>query len=143
VPSLLSSRQKRERASPLLATKSPPREPAITSGAEFDRHIVANCNCWNEVFSNVLVAFPLEDEDFTPDFEQKGVDMQIGLDMANFSKERSVDRIILVSGDTDCLPAMKHCRIAGLQIILISFPKQKVAPELVWHSDFVRPIKWP
>ena len=73
----------------------------------------------------------------------KGVDMQIGLDMANFSKERSVDRIILVSGDTDCLPAMKHCRIAGLQIILISFPKQKVAPELVWHSDFVRPIKWP
>jgi len=49
--------------------------------------------------------------------------MQIGLDMANFSKERSVDRIILVSGDTDCLPAMKHCRIAGLQIILIIFPK--------------------
>jgi uncharacterized LabA/DUF88 family protein len=85
----------------------------------------------------------LEDEDFTPDFEQKGVDMRIGLDMANFSMERSVDRIVLVSGDTDCLPAMKHCRIAGLQIILISFPKQKVAPELVWHSDFVRPIKWP
>jgi uncharacterized LabA/DUF88 family protein len=80
--------------------------------------------------------------DFTPDFEQKGVDMRIGLDMANFSAERSVDRIILVSGDTDCLPAMKHCRISGLQIVLISFPKQ-IAPELLWHSDFVRPIKWP
>lgn len=63
----------------------------------------------------------LTDDDFKPDFEQKGVDMRIGLDIANFAHEKSVDRIILVSGDTDCIPAMKHARIAGLQIVLVDF----------------------
>lgn len=90
-----------------------------------------------------IAAAELKDSDFKPDFEQKGVDMRIGLDMAQYANERSVHRIILVTGDTDCLPAMKHCRVAGLQIVLISVPKQRVAPELLWHADFERPIKWP
>jgi uncharacterized LabA/DUF88 family protein len=55
-----------------------------------------------------IAADLLTDADFKPDFEQKGVDMQIGLDMANFSAMRSVERLILITGDTDCLPAMKH-----------------------------------
>jgi uncharacterized LabA/DUF88 family protein len=84
-----------------------------------------------------IAASALKDEDFQPDFEQKGVDMRIGLDMARFCTERSAELIVLVTGDTDCLPAMKHCRIAGLQIALVSFPKQKVAPELLW-----RPTTW-
>ena len=90
-----------------------------------------------------IAATALTDADFDPDFEQKGVDMRIGLDMANFCTSKSVDRVILVSGDTDCLPAMKHCRIEGLQIVLVTLPKNKPAPELLWHSDIERPIKWP
>jgi uncharacterized LabA/DUF88 family protein len=85
----------------------------------------------------------LSDADFKPDFEQKGVDMRIGLDMATFSASRSVDRIILVSGDTDCIPAMKHARIAGLQLVLIELPNHKIAPELTWHADLRRPARWP
>jgi len=85
----------------------------------------------------------LTDADFKPDFEQKGVDMRIGLDIANHAATRTVERIILVSGDTDCLPAMKHARISGLQIVLASLPNHKVAPELLWHSDFERRIAWP
>lgn len=85
----------------------------------------------------------LTDADFKPDFEQKGVDMRIGLDMANHAVLRSVDRIILVTGDTDCLPAMKHARINGLQIVLATLPNHKVAPELLWHSDFERRVAWP
>lgn len=85
----------------------------------------------------------LKDEDFKPIFEQKGVDMRIGLDMASYAATKSVDRIILVTGDTDCLPAMKHCRISGLQIVLTSLPKQKVAAELLWHSDYLRQLSWP
>lgn len=85
----------------------------------------------------------LTDDDFKPDFEQKGVDMRIGLDIANFANQRSVDRIILVTGDTDCIPAMKHGRIAGLQIVLIEFENHRVAPELLWHSDFKRRVAWP
>jgi len=85
----------------------------------------------------------LTDSDFAPDFEQKGVDMRIGLDMATFSEQRSVDRIILVSGDTDCVPAMKHARKAGLQIVLVRFPNGRETPELLWHSDFHRLVAWP
>lgn len=85
----------------------------------------------------------LTDADFKPDFEQKGVDMRIGLDIANHAANRSVDRIILITGDTDCLPAMKHARIVGLQIVLASLPNHRVAPELLWHSDFERRVAWP
>lgn len=85
----------------------------------------------------------LSDADFKPDFEQKGVDMRIGLDIANQAATRSVDRIILITGDTDCIPAMKHARISGVQLVLVSLPNHKVAPELLWHSDYERRVAWP
>ena len=85
----------------------------------------------------------LSDEDFKPRFEQKGVDMRIGLDIATYAVNRSVERIILITADTDCLPAMKLARAAGLQVVLIKFPKQELAGELLSHSDFQREIKWP
>lgn len=85
----------------------------------------------------------LTDDDFKPDFEQKGVDMRIGLDMANFCVTKSAERLILITGDTDCIPAMKHARIQGLQIAIIRFPDHRIAPELLWHSDIERRIAWP
>lgn len=85
----------------------------------------------------------LTDDDFAPYFEQKGVDMRIGLDIAHFAQIKSIDRIILVSGDTDCIPAMKHARKSGLQVVLIQFPKQRIAEELLWHADIVRQLNWP
>lgn len=86
---------------------------------------------------------PLQDDDFKPRFEQKGVDMRIGLDIATFSAKKSVERIILLSGDTDCVPAMKHARIEGLQIVLGQLPGHRLAAELVEHADFVRDVRWP
>ena len=86
---------------------------------------------------------PLQDDDFAPIFEQKGVDMRIGLDIANHASQKSVDRIILITADTDCIPAMKHARIYGLQIVLIRLPNQRLADELLWHTDMQRHIGWP
>jgi uncharacterized LabA/DUF88 family protein len=85
----------------------------------------------------------LADTDFSPNFEQKGVDMRIGLDVAVYSANGSVDRLILLSGDTDCIPAMKHARKEGVQIVLVTFPKHGCSPELLWHSDFERKLTWP
>lgn len=85
----------------------------------------------------------LTDADFKADFEQKGVDMRIGLDIATYSNQNSVDRIVLISGDTDCIPAMKYARIKGLQVALIAFPNQRIAPELLQHSDLRRDVAWP
>ena len=86
---------------------------------------------------------PLTDADFKPDFEQKGVDMRIGLDMANYAANRAVDLITLVANDTDCIPAMKYARRAGLQVALVCVPLCSPAPELLSHCDFKRSIAWP
>lgn len=87
---------------------------------------------------------PLTDAHFKPTFEQKGVDMRIGLDIASISALGNVDRIILITNDTDCVPAMKHGRKAGLQIALMAFPGSRVAPELLHHADFHRVMQaWP
>jgi uncharacterized LabA/DUF88 family protein len=85
----------------------------------------------------------LTDADFDPDFEQKGVDMRIGLDIATYSANGRIERIVLVSNDTDCVPAMKHGRKAGLQIVLVELPNSNVALELLMHSDFKRTVAWP
>jgi uncharacterized LabA/DUF88 family protein len=84
----------------------------------------------------------LVDDDFKPQFEQKGVDMRIGLDIATYSAERLAHRIILITNDTDCVPAMKFARKDGLQTVLIELVNCKPAPELVAHADFKRRIGW-
>lgn len=93
--------------------------------------------------STPLAAKPPTDADFKPDFEQKGVDMRIGLDFATFSENKAVDRLILISNDTDCVPAMKHARKAGIQVALATFPKHNCASELLYHADFERRVAWP
>ena len=86
---------------------------------------------------------PLTDADFTPNFEQKGVDMRIGLGMAIISGNRYVDLIALASNDTDCIPAMKHARRSGIQIALVAVPGCRPTPELLAHCDLHRAIAWP
>lgn len=91
----------------------------------------------------IAAGTPLQDTDFEADFEQKGVDMRIGLDIALFSDTHSVDRIVLVSNDTDCIPAMKHGRKAGLQVVIVQVPGGHTAPELCSHADYHRQVSWP
>ena len=69
--------------------------------------------------------------------------MRIGLDMAIFSANRAVEAIALVTYDTDCIPAMKHARRSGIQVVLIELPNCKPTPDLLAHSDFRRKIAWP
>jgi uncharacterized LabA/DUF88 family protein len=44
--------------------------------------------------------------------------MRIGLDIASLSYKRLVDRIILISGDSDFVPAAKVARREGIDFIL-------------------------
>jgi uncharacterized LabA/DUF88 family protein len=85
----------------------------------------------------------LTDSDFNPDFEQKGVDMRIGLDIASYSALKCVDRIGLVTADTDCVPAMKLARKSGVQIVLITLPGGIKPSELAEHADYIREVAWP
>lgn len=86
---------------------------------------------------------PLADDHFKPRFEQKGVDMRIGLDIANFAERRSVDRLLLVTVDNDMVPAMKYARRAGLEMGIVELPyPARVGDELRRHADFTRSVAW-
>lgn len=84
----------------------------------------------------------LRDDDFRPNFEQKGVDMRIGLDIATLAEDRIVERIILVSADTDMIPAMKHARKKGLQIVAVQLPRPTfpLTRQFMAHADFRREV---
>jgi uncharacterized LabA/DUF88 family protein len=51
--------------------------------------------------------------DFQPTIRQKGVDMRIGLDIASLTLKKHADAIVLVTADSDFIPAMKFARRAG------------------------------
>jgi len=65
---------------------------------------------------------------------QKGVDMRIGLDIASMTLKRQVDTIILVTGDSDFVPAAKLARREGVEFLLDA-PWQRVSDELTEHVD--------
>jgi uncharacterized LabA/DUF88 family protein len=60
----------------------------------------------------------LTDNDFTLPLRQKGVDMRIGIDIAALALKQQVDKIVLVAGDADFVPAAKLARREGIEFIL-------------------------
>lgn len=76
----------------------------------------------------------LKDEDFRPDIQQKGVDMKIGLDIASISNRRLADQIVLVTGDSDFVPAVKYARREGIDLVLDSLDAP-VPEDLLEHVD--------
>jgi uncharacterized LabA/DUF88 family protein len=79
---------------------------------------------------------PLTGKDLVPDMAQKGVDIRIGLDIAWISLKRLVDGLVLVTGDSDFVPAMKFARKEGLRIYLEALG-HGVRRELKAHADVV------
>ena len=76
----------------------------------------------------------LTDGDFVPGFQQKAVDMRIGLDIASITLKKQADTIVLVTGDSDFVPAAKLARREGARIILDPL-WQRVDPDLFEHID--------
>lgn len=60
----------------------------------------------------------LTELDFELDLDQKGVDMKIGLDISSMAYKHQVSQIILISGDSDFVPAAKLARREGIDFIL-------------------------
>jgi uncharacterized LabA/DUF88 family protein len=79
---------------------------------------------------------PLRDDDFHPVIEQKGVDIRIGLDIAWLATRRLVDGVVLVTADTDFVPAPKLARREGLSVVLATLGR-KPHNSLRAHSDYV------
>ena len=90
---------------------------------------------WTEV-KKTDPATGIETTDYVPKLKQKGVDMKVGLDMAYMALKHTVDKVVLVAGDSDFVAPMKFIRREGLQVYLYSMG-HKVKAKLIEHSDFV------
>lgn len=79
----------------------------------------------------------LKPEDLKLNIEQKGVDMRIGVDIASLVFKEQVDQIILISGDSDFVPAAKLARREGVDFILDAMGAH-IADDLFEHIDGLR-----
>jgi uncharacterized LabA/DUF88 family protein len=67
--------------------------------------------------------------------------VKLALDIASLAYKRLVDRIVLVTGDSDFVPAAKLARHEGIDVILDSL-WAPVLPSLIEHVDGLR-THWP
>lgn len=79
---------------------------------------------------------PLTDDDFVVDAQQKGVDMRIGMDMARLALREMVRQVVVVTGDSDFVPAFKFVRREGVRVIL-DLMGENGRVELKQNSDIV------
>jgi uncharacterized LabA/DUF88 family protein len=60
----------------------------------------------------------LKPRDLVPVIQQKGVDLRIGLDIARLALRRLVELIVVVTGDSDLVPAFRFARREGIRVYL-------------------------
>ncbi len=74
--------------------------------------------------------------DMVPKIEQKGVDLRIGLDIARLSLRGIVSAIVVVTGDSDIIPAFKFARREGVRVYL-DHMGHGVKRDLKAHTDAI------
>ncbi len=99
-----------------------------------DRSWILKQNPQERLLNGDMAVSELKDSDFSPHLRQKGVDMRIGLDIATITLKKQANVIVLVSGDSDFVPAAKLARREGVTFILDPL-WQNVAPDLSEHVD--------
>lgn len=112
------------------------RKVALRMGSMDD----ANCS-WTikpakikELYSHKITIDQLQEDDYQLITHQKGVDMRIGIDIASLSYKKQVSQIILISGDSDFVPAAKLARREGIDFILDPM-HAPIKPDLHEHID--------
>lgn len=80
-------------------------------------------------------------DDLYPQITQKGVDMRIGMDIAALTLKKQVQVIVLVTGDSDFVPAMKFARREGAQLFLVPLGSN-LKRTMYEHSDMVLEVEY-
>lgn len=79
----------------------------------------------------------LTQDDLSLNLEQKGVDMRIGVDISSLAFKQQINQIILISGDSDFVPAAKQARREGIDFILDPM-RSTIKDDLFEHIDGIR-----
>lgn len=112
------------------------RKVALRMGELSDAFASFNlsANATKQIFAGTRQLSDITENDFSISFQQKGVDMKIGLDIASLAYKKQVDQIILIAGDSDFVPAAKLARREGLDFILDPMWAD-IKPSLFEHID--------
>lgn len=81
----------------------------------------------------------VEDDDFRLELRQKGVDMRIGLDIASLAYKGQINQLILISGDSDFVPAAKLARREGIDFVLDPM-WSTIRPDFHEHIDGLKSV---
>lgn len=79
---------------------------------------------------------PLQPQDVSINLVQKEVDMLMGLDIAWMAARGMVDKIVLLTGDADMIPAMNFAREHGMLVFVAKFGYY-LSDKLRDHADGV------
>ncbi len=85
----------------------------------------------------------LRDDDFEPILNEKQIDMKIGMEIVSLSIRKLVKKIILVTPDSDLIPAINFGRTENMFIILVTGAYPSIRPELVVACDEHRRVNLP
>ena len=115
------------------------RKVALRLGTLSDEHAayLMTQKAQKDLMSGKRSIDDLTKDDFHINFGQKGVDMRIGLDIASLAYKKQVDQIILISGDSDFVPAAKLARREGIDFILDPM-NANIKDDLFEHIDGLR-----
>ena len=88
------------------------------------------------IMENLSQSRPLLPQDVSINLVQKEVDMLMGLDIAWMTAKNMVDKIVLLTGDADMIPAMEFARSHGLLVFVAKFGYY-LSDKLREHADGV------
>ncbi len=98
------------------------------------RWTLKNPNLLKKLISGEITHADITEDAVMYHAQQKSVDMKIGLDIASMAYKKQVSKIILISGDSDFVPAAKLARREGIEFILDSM-NASIKPDLQEHID--------
>ena len=112
------------------------RKVALRLGELSDNHAyyAINAVATKRLFNGSRKVSDLTDADLTLRIEQKGVDMRIGIDIASMAYKKQINKLILISGDSDFVPAAKLARREGIDFVLDPMGAP-IKPSLNEHID--------
>jgi uncharacterized LabA/DUF88 family protein len=108
--------------------------------SEYQLDYYLNIETTRKLLRGDISVADITQDNLTLNIEQKGVDMRIGVDISSLAFKKQVDQIILISGDSDFVPAAKQARREGIDFILDPMGAP-IKPDLFEHIDGIRTPK--
>lgn len=116
------------------------RKVALRLGQLKDSNWQFYPNVVKDIISGKKDKNSLQENDIYYEMHQKGIDMKIGVDITTLALKKFVDKIVLISGDSDFVPSAKLARREGIDFVLDAMYAQHIDNALYEHIDGLKSI---